>query len=77
MTPLNYGIEKVNHHLEVNESKTFVGNLENHVFVVTKHAAGSEKMFVEVNVATSPTHIDNEKIIYALCDTGKAFLIRL
>ena len=74
MTPCNCGIETVVPHIEVFNSKNVVGNLENHVFVVMKHATGSGKMLVEVNVATAPTHIDNEQIINAICDTGMIYL---
>ena len=73
MATRNYGIETVDPHIEVFNSKNVVGNLENHVFVVMKHAAESGKMLVEVNVATAPTHIDNEQIINAICDTGMTY----
>ena len=73
MTPRNCGIETVNPHIEVFNSKNVVGNLENNVFVVMKHATGSGKMLVEVNVATAATHIDNELIIKAICDTGMTY----
>ena len=70
MTPRNCGIDP---HIEAFNSKNIAQNLENHVFVVTKHAAGSGKMLVEVNIATAPTHIDNEQIINAICDSGMTY----
>lgn len=75
MTNHNYGIEKVNPHIDEFKSKNAIENLENHVFVVMINATGSGKMLVEVNVATAPTHIDNEQIIYAVCDTGMTYFL--
>ena len=73
MTRHNYGLRQINPPIKVYKPKRVVGNLENHVFVVMKRVAGSGKMLVEVNVATAPTHIDNEQIIKAICDTGMAY----
>ena len=70
MTRHNYGLRRINPPIEVYKPKKVVGNIENHVFVVVKRAAGSGKMLVEVNVATAPTHINNEQIINAICDSG-------
>ena len=56
-----------------NRNYAVVENLENSVFVVMKHAAGSAKMLVDINVATAKNHIDNEQIINAICDTGIAY----
>ena len=75
MTNRNYGIEKVDSHIEAFQPKNAIENLENHVFVVMKNATESGKMLVEVNVATAPSHIDNEQIIFAVCDTGMTYFL--
>ena len=64
---------KYNRHIQAYKSEIPVGSLQNHVFVVTRAAAESGKMFFKVNVATAETHTDSELIINVICDTGSAY----
>ena len=64
---------KYNRQIQAYKSEIPVGSLPNHVFVVTRAAAESGKMFFKVNVATAETHTDNELIVNVICDTGSAY----
>ena len=72
MNPQNSGHHR-NPPMKAYKSKIAAGNLQNRVFVVTRAATESGKMFLDVNVATAETHADNEIVINAICDTGSAY----
>ena len=59
-------------HIDRVNSKIVFGALENQVFKV-KQARECEKPFFGVNMATAATHIDDEFLINAICDTGRAY----
>ena len=72
MSFLNSGLGNALPHINGINSKIVFGALENKVFIV-KHAAESGKLFFRVNMATAATHINDEVLSVAICDTGKAY----
>ena len=71
----NYGIKNAKPQTSGSNSKIVFGFLENQVFIV-KHVSG--KMFFGVNMTTAANHRDDDEIlINAICDTGKAYKLTL
>ena len=71
MNFLNSGLENALPHINGINSKIVFGAFEK-VFIV-KHAAESGKLFFGVNMATATTHINDEVLSVAICDTGKTY----
>ena len=72
MNSWNSGQANAKRHIDRVNSKIVFGALENQVFKV-KQARECEKPFFGVNMATAATHIDDEFLINAICDTGRAY----